>query len=244
MLPYPLLCLRSHVLARALQLDSLAISFELAHGLLNRPFFGRTDRIDIPWKEEFLDKIIFPLTYQVFYELWLRCLVVIGCRNPIRPYALRVGAGARMDESLLSALQNYVMSHSGAIFETGYQTGVVRPNFVALAFGPKAVRRDETLFSDLPNIAVTRDEGAPISALEEKIAKFKERNDIAKFRAEIQATTDQKEKNRLYSQIRSTIDTCVKLQLDVHLQAYFEEAVGLRLQCLEPEPTPGGGAGV
>jgi hypothetical protein len=249
-----------------LEMDALAISFESAHELLHRPALGRTDRIDIPWKEEFLDKPLFPLTYPQFYELWMRCLLVIGCRKTIRPYALRVGAGARMDgmlppdtdrrqmsdcqltpiaDSLSSALRNYVMNHSGAIFETDYQTGVVRPNLAALAFGPKAVRRDETLFNDLRNMTLTRDEGAPISVSKEKIAEFQGRKDIARFRAEIQAATDQGEKNRLHRQIKSTIETCKKLQLDADRQAYFEEADRLRLRGLEPEPTLGaGGPGI
>jgi hypothetical protein len=198
--------LASLVITRALEMDALAISFESAHELLRRPALGKTDRIDIPWKEEFLDKPLFPLTYPVFYELWMRCLLVIGCRKTIRPYALRVGAGARMDgmllpdtgrrqmsdsqltptaDSLSSALRNYVMNHSGAIFETDYQTGVVRPNLAALAFGPKAVRRDETLFNDLRNMTLTRDEGAPISVSKEKIAEFQERKDIARVRVTV-----------------------------------------------------------
>ncbi|KAL2194679.1 hypothetical protein P885DRAFT_62783 [Corynascus similis CBS 632.67] len=36
------------------------------------------------------------------------------------------------------------------------------------------------------------------------------------------ASTDKKEKNRLYRQISSTIDTCKKLQLDANREAYFK----------------------
>ncbi|KAK4129016.1 hypothetical protein N657DRAFT_50085 [Parathielavia appendiculata] len=243
LVPYPVLCLASLVIARAVEMDALAISFESAHDLLHRPVLGKTDRIDIPWKEEFLDKPLFPLAYPVFYELWMRCLLVIGCRKTIRPYAPRTlhSQLTRIAESLSSALRNYVMSHSGAIFENDYQTGVVRPNLAALAYGPKAVRRDETLFNDLRNMSLTRDEGAPISVSKEQISKFRERRDIAKFRDEIQASTDQGEKKRLHRQIRTTIETCIKLQLDADRQAYFKAADRLRLQGLEPEPTPGAG---
>ncbi|KAK4207480.1 hypothetical protein QBC37DRAFT_380047 [Rhypophila decipiens] len=144
-----------------------------------------------------------------------------------------------MDESLSSALRNYVMSHSGAIFEHDYQTGVLRPNLASLAFGPKAVSRDETLFNELRNMTLTRDEGAPISVSEEKIAKFQKRNDITELRAMIHASTNKSEKNRLNKQIKHTIDTYIKLQLDADRQAYFKEADQLRLQGLEPEPAPG-----
>ncbi len=77
------------------------------------------------------------------------------------------------------------MGHLGTIFETDYQTGVVRPHLPALAFRPKAVRRDETLFDDLRNMSLIRDEGAPISVSRECIAKFQKRINIAKLRAEI-----------------------------------------------------------
>ena len=144
-------------------------------------------------------------------------------------------------ESLSSALRNYVMSHSGAVFENDYQTGVVRANLHGLAFGPNAVRRDEELFSNLRNMTLTRDEGAPISVSKEEVAKFRERKDIAEFRAPIQASTDRIEKKRLYCQINSTIEACTRLQLEADLQAYFKEADRLHLQGIEPEPTPGTG---
>ncbi|KAK4233269.1 hypothetical protein C8A03DRAFT_19624 [Achaetomium macrosporum] len=132
------------------------------------------------------------------------------------------------------------MGHSTPVFENDYQTAVVRPNLaaIAVAFGPKAVRRDEALFNELRNMTLTRDEGSHISVSEEQIAKFHERNDIAGFRAEIQASTDQDEKNRLRRKIRATIETCTRLQLEADRQAYFAEADRLRLQGFEPEPTP------
>ncbi|KAM7182609.1 hypothetical protein V8F33_014175, partial [Rhypophila sp. PSN 637] len=125
---------------------------------------------------------------------------------------------------LLSALRNYIISHSGAIFEHDYQTGVVRPNLTSLAFEPKAVSRDKTLFNELRNITLTRDEGTPILVSEEKIAKFQKQNDVTELRTMIQALTNRSEKDRLKKQIKHTIDTCIKLQLDTDQQAYFKEA--------------------
>jgi len=101
------------------------------------------------------------------------------------------------------------------------------------------VQRDQVLFNDLRSMTLTRDEGAPISVSEERLTEFRERNDIAKFRAEIQASTDKREKNRIYAQIASTIKTCARLQLDEDRQAYFKEADRLRLLGLKPEPAPG-----
>jgi hypothetical protein len=101
LVPVPVLCLASLVIARALEMGALDTPYKSAHDLLHCPNLGATDRLDIPWKKEFLDKPLFPLRYPQFYELWTRCLLVVGCRKPIRPYALRVGAGARMDGMLL-----------------------------------------------------------------------------------------------------------------------------------------------
>ncbi|KAH6635841.1 hypothetical protein F5144DRAFT_159177 [Chaetomium tenue] len=114
---------------------------------------------------------------------------------------MRVAAGARMDEYLVPALRNYVMSHTKGVFETKYMTARVRPNLARVAFGLKAVREDKALFNELRNMSQTRDDGAPISVPEAEIAKFKERRDVAELRAQIQASTDKPEKNKLRSQI-------------------------------------------
>lgn len=103
------------------------------------------------------------------------------------------------------------MGHSGPVFENDYQTAIVRANLAAIAFGPKAVHRDEMLFNDLRNITLTRDEGAPIKVSEVQIAKFRERKDIAKLRDKIQHTTDKLEKGRLRGQISSILETCKRL---------------------------------
>ncbi|KAL2020079.1 hypothetical protein VTK56DRAFT_8883 [Thermocarpiscus australiensis] len=97
------------------------------------------------------------------------------------------------------------------------------------------------LFNDLRNMTLTRDEGGPISVSEAQVAKFRERRDIAKLRDKIQASTDKLEKSRLRSQISSILETCKRLQLEVDRQTYFKEADRLRLQGVEPNPTPGAG---
>ncbi|KAK4233013.1 hypothetical protein C8A03DRAFT_39310 [Achaetomium macrosporum] len=120
LVPFPLVCLGSLVITRALEVGALATSFPSAHDFLHRLVLGKTDSIPNPLKEEFLEKLCFQLSDARYYEIWHQCFLVIGCRKPIRPYALRVGAGARLDESLSIALRNYVMSHSGAVFENDY----------------------------------------------------------------------------------------------------------------------------
>jgi len=133
------------------------------------------------------------------------------------------------------------MSHTGPVFEHKYQTAVVRPNLAAIAFGPKAVRQDEALFNELRNMSHTRDEGAPISVSKEQVAKFEERRDVTELRAQIRASTDKSEKNRLRSRITSIIDTLKRLKLEEDREAYFKKADQMRLHGTEPEPTPGAG---
>ena len=48
LVPYPLFCLASLVITRALETDALAVSFKSAHELLHRPDLGTVSRIDIP----------------------------------------------------------------------------------------------------------------------------------------------------------------------------------------------------
>ncbi len=103
LVPFPLIDSASLVITRAIQMDALDldVSYRSLRELLQRPRLGETGRIDIPWKEEFLKKPLFPLKYADFWAIWHRCLYVIGSRKDIRPYSLRVGAGARMDGMLL-----------------------------------------------------------------------------------------------------------------------------------------------
>jgi len=89
------------VITWGLQMGAFDTPHKTAHDLLHYPNLSETNRLDIPWKQEFLDQTLFPLEYQQFRDLWARYCLVIGCRRPIRPYALRVGAGARMDGMLL-----------------------------------------------------------------------------------------------------------------------------------------------
>ncbi|KAH6848180.1 hypothetical protein B0I37DRAFT_391781 [Chaetomium sp. MPI-CAGE-AT-0009] len=91
----------------------------------------------------------------------------------------------------------------------------IRPNLALVVFGPKAVYEDKALFNELRNISQTRDDGTPISV------------------PEIQASIDKSEKNKLYSQISSIIQSCTRLKLEI------------RLYSIEPEPTYGvGGPGI
>ncbi len=118
---------------------------------------------------------------------------------------------------------------------------MLKLDLTALAYGPQSVGRAEQLFSDLRKMTLKRDEGAPIKVPKEKIDEFSERNDIKGFRAKILATNVRSEKQREWSKIHHTIETCTKLQLELDRQAYFKAADDMRLRGIEPEPSPGAG---
>ncbi|KAJ9131259.1 hypothetical protein NKR19_g9595 [Coniochaeta hoffmannii] len=233
LLPFPVLCLASLVIARALQMGAIETSLQSAHELFRRPVLGSVDVIPIKWKADFEERDLFPLTYPQFRSLWAKCVMVMGCRKPIRPYALRVGAGNRMDDQLSGALRNYVMSHTSDVFETAYQTSHVRVNLPGIAFGEDNVDRDEELFSNLRKMSLTSDDGAPISVPREEIRKFDERQDMKDFLAKLDICLPQ-EKMKLRSKMANRKAVLTKLQLEANRQSYFEQADRLRLHGRQP----------
>lgn len=44
-----------------------------------------------------LDKPIMPITYNKYWQIWNKTIDAAGCREAIRPYATRVGAGGKID---------------------------------------------------------------------------------------------------------------------------------------------------
>lgn len=60
-------------------------------------FEDHTQSIKLPWKEELLEQSIFPLSYNRLWALWTQTLRVAGYPEGLRPYALRVGAGSRLN---------------------------------------------------------------------------------------------------------------------------------------------------
>lgn len=96
--PYDLFCLASLVVARGLADDAFDPSFDSVEDLLQRPLMEKhIQSIDLPWKKELEDKQIFPLSYRDYWEIFNRTLLVAGYPESIRPYAVRVGAGGRLD---------------------------------------------------------------------------------------------------------------------------------------------------
>ncbi|KAH8757749.1 hypothetical protein F5883DRAFT_428208, partial [Diaporthe sp. PMI_573] len=184
LVPQKIFCPVSLVVARALADDAFDPSFDSVHSLLSRPDLEHTQCIQLKWKDEALDREIFPLTYNRFGELWRRTIIVAGYPERIRPYAIRVGAGSRLDGScplyltvhlgccryksdrecltgmFTHALRNYIMSHTSGVFSRSYQTRHIRENLMA-ALTPET-DRDKELFQLLRQACLRCDNAAPI----------------------------------------------------------------------------------
>lgn len=69
--------------------------------LLDRPRFDDyINCIPLLWREDLLAEDIFPISYNRFWSLWDRTTRVAGYQERLRPYALPVGAGSRLNGTL------------------------------------------------------------------------------------------------------------------------------------------------
>jgi hypothetical protein len=91
-------CLGRLIVSRAIQDNAFDPGFADAEEFLTRPVLGDVDYIALKWKDEVLDRPVFGLSYRQFNDIWHRVCLVAGFRIEPRLYALRVGAGAKLDE--------------------------------------------------------------------------------------------------------------------------------------------------
>ncbi|KAK3342329.1 hypothetical protein B0H65DRAFT_540038 [Neurospora tetraspora] len=97
MVPCQIVCLVTFVAIQALHDDAFETEFSSFDELLQRPNLEDVDCIELRWKDGMQEKPIFPLKYHKFLELWNRRWLVAGNRNTLRPYALRIGGGNKID---------------------------------------------------------------------------------------------------------------------------------------------------
>jgi hypothetical protein len=84
--------------SRAIRDNAFNPGFADAEEFLKRPVLGDVDYIKLEWKDEVLDRTVFGLSYRQFNDIWHRVCLAAGLRVEPKLYALRVGAGARLDE--------------------------------------------------------------------------------------------------------------------------------------------------
>ncbi|KAH8909470.1 hypothetical protein BR93DRAFT_392943 [Coniochaeta sp. PMI_546] len=254
LLPCQTLCLVSLVVIKAL-FDNAFEDFDMSDNgeplsfdtILQQPNMEGSDYVELKWKHSMMEKELFSLTYNRFWELWNLVLMVAGMRDAIRPYSLRVGAGGRYHSLLSSAVGNYVLSHTGDVFQKSYQPRLVRDDLVTVAFGlPGGQNAD--LFAMLGRSTLQRDERAPLYPTLEDIQEFEQHEGVQTLRQEL-ATERENERNatkmnRLNAQLQTLLKQLSKLRVQERRAAYFDAVDNRRIQGLstvdmvEPSANP------
>ena len=259
--PCQTICLTSLIAARAIKDDAFEPSFESVEALLHRPTLEGegVDFLPLKWKEEMLDRPVFPLDYNHFNRLWHRTLTVAGFREDARIYALRVGTGGRLDGKeikdgvshmrvtkrltslqplgvLSDALRNYILSNTTQVFQRNYQPKRVRDDLMKLAFGSMTGQNDY-LFQSLRNMSLRRDANAPIDPTPDDLREFEQRKDVSDFRARIEAAKlagDSSTAKRLKSHLSSLTILLSSLKVQVRRKEYFDNVDRSRALGLKP----------
>jgi hypothetical protein len=101
LIPSPMLCLYSLIAARALEDNAFLGNYKTVSELFSRPDLGDVDYIELPWKPgpDIMNRKVFPMSYVTYNNTWHRLCLAAGFRELPRLYALRVGAGARLDKN-------------------------------------------------------------------------------------------------------------------------------------------------
>ncbi|KXH65143.1 hypothetical protein CSAL01_10464 [Colletotrichum salicis] len=201
--PCEKVCILRAVVSRALFDNAFDPEFDSFESLLGRPNLEGVDYAKLHWKEDILDEPIIPIQYGCFGKIWQRVLFVIGCREGLRPYAMRVGAGGRLDGEILHiplmkyswsscsrtagtftpALRNYIPSNTSRAYEKSYQPRHIRENLARVAYGDLAGQSD-ALYMILRNAIFTRDDKGPLYPTKRDLDLFEKRKDVRRRRQE------------------------------------------------------------
>ncbi|KAK4182001.1 hypothetical protein QBC35DRAFT_551266, partial [Podospora australis] len=143
------ICLLSLIISQALHENAFENEYRSLEQLLSQPKLEHTESLTLPWKKEFEDREIFPVPYSSYWNMWNRLWFVAGNRDSIRPYSLRVGAGAFLDGPLTLALRGHLISNSTPVFEASYQPREIRQQLLPVIFSSEAAGTHDDLFQTL-----------------------------------------------------------------------------------------------
>ncbi|KAK3989437.1 hypothetical protein QBC44DRAFT_359145 [Cladorrhinum sp. PSN332] len=132
------ICLITLLAVQALHDNAFDVSFSSFDELLKRPTIEHGRTLWLKWKPEFLnrERRIINIEYFKYLEIWNRTWLVVGNRTSLRPYSLRVGAGAKFDALQNSSLERdpgaplYPTAAELAAFETRKDLQELRRNRV------------------------------------------------------------------------------------------------------------------
>ncbi|KAH7633844.1 hypothetical protein B0T09DRAFT_334751 [Sordaria sp. MPI-SDFR-AT-0083] len=244
MVPCQIVCLVTFVAIQALHDDAFETEFSSFDELLQRPNLEDVDCIELRWKDGMQEKPIFPLKYYRFLELWNRTWLVAGNRNTLRPYALRIGGGNKIDGSLTSAIRNHILSHNTKTFETSYQARHIPHNLMSFVFDSTS-EDDSKLFKLLASASLRRDDKAPLYPTVAMLETFENREDMKAlraqrrhFREELKLSADNREVKQLTAKIGNLRTGLSNLAIKQARENYFAEVDSLRARGLSTEDMP------
>lgn len=209
------------------------------------------NNVKLAWRDSMLDESIIPICYNSYWRVWNRTMYVAGLRveDGVRPYALRVGAGGKLDGTtyetdierdaetnlfstgtLSRAMANYIMSHSTEVFEHSYQTSHISTNLMRIAFDSRAGDND-ALIRSLSSAFSRRDPYAPIYLSKEELDEFEKRDDLQDYRRqyrEAKEANDDALAEKLKQRIGYLINFLEKLKLKENRRHYFKTMDHLR----------------
>ena len=99
-MPCRQLCLLTFWVSRALADNAFEAGFTASSQVFRaEPLEPGIDYVPLPWKVDKKDKCIHSISYNTYWSIWNRALFVSGLRDEdaMRPYAMRVGGGGRLD---------------------------------------------------------------------------------------------------------------------------------------------------
>jgi hypothetical protein len=234
LLPYPLLCLTHLVCVIGIHHNAFKAGFTSVDDIFNRPHLENVNYVHLEWRQDFLDKEIFPMSYTSFWRSLRRVLLVAGFNSMARVYAFRLGALIEYDGSLTSALRNFIASHTSKVFENNYQTEHVRTDLASKRFGACAGGvAAEPLFKVMRDLSKQNDPGAPLEVTPEQKLSIESRRDVTERRAALEAAklsgdaADVKAKKASLDQRRRALYDL--LLMDAR-EKYFDEANRLRAE--------------
>ncbi|KAJ3480548.1 hypothetical protein NLG97_g8046 [Lecanicillium saksenae] len=229
--PYGQICLLSCLLARALADNAFQAEFLTLEQMLQHNLEPHIELLPLRWKDSMCNKAIIPIGYTTYWSHWNRTLFVAGLRNEdnLRPYALRVTAGQKLDGSLTRAAANFIMSHSTSVFEMSYQSPHIKADLMKIAFGERSGDHEEQI-AKMRSVFSRRDPFSPIYLTCEELAEFDERDDISTLRRQYRKIegTDKELETAISNRIRYITNVLERLKLREKRAAYFAAVDDLR----------------
>lgn len=84
MVPCQILCPVTPIATAGIAANAFATPFKSLAEILERPILEDTDCVPLHWKDDILDKVIFPMKYWRLRKIWKRLWQVSGSQECLR----------------------------------------------------------------------------------------------------------------------------------------------------------------